>query len=505
MVGEDAKNPPPPPPVVTPTQQAPHTMSTIKLSILKKGEYDIWAMKMEHYLAHTDDLIWEVIQRGNGHIWDAIKSRFGGNDESKKMQKYILKQQFECFSVSNSEGLHKGYDRFQSLLSQLEIHGADPRVDSLCFDDMYNNLRVFESNVKGSTRSKALLDHLLIIKKKDNGKETWKAEEPKSLVTLDGQGVDIDWSCKRKRKRTLLYGLQQFSSSCSKEYEESYAKLKNYMMNKENNLEKIRFIKIDLDDKTDVLTYHKKLLAEAVKEKEELKTRLEKWQNSSKGLNKLLYSHMSVKDKIGLGFREQVKENDLYDETLMSVFDSHSSDIKDAHVYDRFAKDKRMHAVPPPMTGNYILINPYTILRIRIRVNHIPSGPDREIDDSMFTYGPKQSNTSESDAKTSDFDSCVSNSSVETLESVPKPVVIKPKVVSQPKVWSDAPIIEEYESDNEDEYVVKHSKEQEQPSFAFVNTVKHVKYSNAHQIIQASNSLEKNMLKSVNIKVGEFI
>ncbi|GKB04399.1 hypothetical protein Tco_0832542, partial [Tanacetum coccineum] len=57
-------------------------------------------------------------------MWDAIKSRFGGNDESKKMQKYMLKQHFEGFSVSNSEGLHKGYDRFQSLLSQLEIHGA---------------------------------------------------------------------------------------------------------------------------------------------------------------------------------------------------------------------------------------------------------------------------------------------------------------------------------------------------------------------------------------------
>ncbi|GJZ72716.1 hypothetical protein Tco_0636862, partial [Tanacetum coccineum] len=37
-------------------------------------------------------------------MWEAIKSRFGGNDESKKMQKYILK--------------------FQSLQSQLEIHGA---------------------------------------------------------------------------------------------------------------------------------------------------------------------------------------------------------------------------------------------------------------------------------------------------------------------------------------------------------------------------------------------
>ncbi|GJY12561.1 ribonuclease H-like domain-containing protein [Tanacetum coccineum] len=87
------------------------------------------------------------------------------------MQKYILKQQFEGFSVSNSEGLHKGYDKFQSLLSQLEIHGAGvstkdanqkflrslpsvwsqvslimrtkPGVDSLIFYDLYNNLRVF--------------------------------------------------------------------------------------------------------------------------------------------------------------------------------------------------------------------------------------------------------------------------------------------------------------------------------------------------------------------------
>ncbi|GJU42502.1 ribonuclease H-like domain-containing protein [Tanacetum coccineum] len=194
MAGSDDEIPPPPPPQTqtpTPTQQAPHTVSTIKLPILKKGEYDIWAMKMEFYLAHTYYPIWEVIQRGNGYVsistdtngvikmWEAIKSRFGGNDESKKMQKYILKQRFEGFFVSNSEELHKGYDRFQSLLSQLEIHGAGvstkdvnqkflrslpsawsqislimrtkPGVDSLSFDDLYNNHRVFEPDVEGST------------------------------------------------------------------------------------------------------------------------------------------------------------------------------------------------------------------------------------------------------------------------------------------------------------------------------------------------------------------
>ncbi|GJW75768.1 hypothetical protein Tco_0135138 [Tanacetum coccineum] len=249
MAGEDEfhdDNPPPPPLPVTPTQQAPHTLSIIKLPILKKGEYDIWAIKMEHYLGHTDYPIWEIIQKGNGPIqvltntngqikvlppktakeilareserkarttllmaipedhlekfhkmtdvkemWKAIKSRFGGNDESKKMQKYILKQQFESFSVSNSEGLHKGYDRFQSLLSQLEIHGAGvstedanqkflrslpaswsqvslitrtkPGVDTFSFDDLYNNLRVFDYDIKGSTASSSSTHNVAFV------------------------------------------------------------------------------------------------------------------------------------------------------------------------------------------------------------------------------------------------------------------------------------------------------------------------------------------------------
>ncbi|GJT56861.1 hypothetical protein Tco_0991915 [Tanacetum coccineum] len=102
-------------------------------------------------------------------------------------------------------------------------------------------------------------------------------------------------------------------------------------------------------------------------------------------------------------------------------------------------------------------------------------GPDREVDDSMFTYGPKQSKTSESDTQTSNYDSCESNSSTETLESVPEPVIVEPYVVSQPKVCPDAPIIEEYESDSDDEYVIQPSKEQKRPSFAFIDTVKHVK------------------------------
>ncbi|GJR80091.1 putative ribonuclease H-like domain-containing protein [Tanacetum coccineum] len=91
---------------------------------------------------------------------------------------------------------------------------------------------------------------------------------------------------------------------------------------------------------------------------------------------------------------------------------------------------------------------------------------------------------------TPNFNSCKSNSSEETHESMPEPVVNEPKVVSQPKVWSDAPIIEEYESDSDDEHVSVPSKEQETPSFAFINTVKHVK--TPRQTVKEQNTCSKS-------------
>ncbi|GJZ42596.1 ribonuclease H-like domain-containing protein [Tanacetum coccineum] len=310
-------------------------------------------------------------------------------------------------------------------------------------------------------------------KEKDNGRRSGKQEDSKALVTIDGEGIDWTSHSEDKQENYAFMACNSSGSdtevtSCSKECKESYVKLKKLYDEQREQLgdasieiqaytqalkkveaqlvahqqgqlwyeEKIRFMKIDLDDKTDVLTYHKKLLAEAEKEKEDLKAKVEKWHNSSKNLNILLNSQMSARDKAGLGYGDQLNKGVLSyeNEVFQSVFVSRTSDIEDSPVNDRYAEG--MHTVPPPMTGIYI-----------------PSGPDKEIDDSQFTYGPKQSKPSESDARSSDFNSCESNCSEETHESMPVPVDNGPKVVNEPKVWSDAPIIEEYELDSEDEHV----------------------------------------------------
>ncbi|GJR19530.1 putative ribonuclease H-like domain-containing protein [Tanacetum coccineum] len=56
---------------------------------------------------------------------------------------------------------------------------------------------------------------------------------------------------------------------------------------------------------------------------------------------------------------------------------------------------------------------------------------------------------------------------------MPEPAVIEPNVISQPKVWTDAPIIEEYESDSDNDYVPNVPLRQEKPSCA--DNSKHVK------------------------------
>ncbi|GJS20442.1 MAK10-like protein [Tanacetum coccineum] len=114
-------------------------------------------------------------------LWTAIKARFGGNEASKKMQKNLLKQQFETFTIGSREELDSAYERFQHILSMLELYDAtvsledanlkflrslpsvwhvvatmirgQPGLDELEFDDLYNNLKVYELELKGVSNS----------------------------------------------------------------------------------------------------------------------------------------------------------------------------------------------------------------------------------------------------------------------------------------------------------------------------------------------------------------
>nr|GEV29014.1 ribonuclease H-like domain-containing protein [Tanacetum cinerariifolium] len=179
-----------------------------KFPYLKKDEYEVWVMKMKYWIINNDMNIWKVIQNGNNlkrtgrdrdgrviilppttadeHIVVQWKSKarttllqFGGNAESKKMRKSMLKQEFSEFRIGEAEGLHKGYDRMQNILSQVNQLKAKPKdedinlkflralpssrsqvaltlkikggLELLSFDDLHYKLKTLEVDVKGYT------------------------------------------------------------------------------------------------------------------------------------------------------------------------------------------------------------------------------------------------------------------------------------------------------------------------------------------------------------------
>nr|GEV04691.1 hypothetical protein [Tanacetum cinerariifolium] len=255
---------------------------------------------------------------------------------------------------------------------QVHCSITKPGIDTLKFNDLYNNLRVFESDIKGSTGSSSSTQNVAFVSS-DNTSSTNEVNNAYGVSTSSGHNSQKEGSSSytdyliHAEDETNDYALMAFNSSNSSSDTE-------------------------------------KLLAEAEKEKEELKTKLENFQSSSKGLSKLLNSQMSAKDKYGLGYGSHIHDGVLSyeNEVFASVINNRSSDVADSLVNDRFVKVKGMHAILPPMTENYM-----------------PLKSNFGIDESEFTYGPKQSTTSESDAKTSDLDSCDSSSSEETLETVP--------------------------------------------------------------------------------------
>ncbi|GJU09224.1 ribonuclease H-like domain-containing protein [Tanacetum coccineum] len=234
-----------------------------KFPYLKKDEYEVWAMKMEYWITNNDMNIWKVIQNGNilkrtgrdrdgrviilppttadehiavqreskarttllqsipddhvadfhymddaRDIWNAVKARFSGNAESKKMRKSMLKQEFLEFRISESEGLHKGYDMMQKILNQLNKLKDKPDdedinlkflkglpsswlqvaltlkikggLELLSFDDLYYKLKTLEIDIKGySTHSSSQSpSHSAFVSTTSTSKKMSYAESP---------------------------------------------------------------------------------------------------------------------------------------------------------------------------------------------------------------------------------------------------------------------------------------------------------------------------------------
>ncbi|GKB06832.1 hypothetical protein Tco_0835065 [Tanacetum coccineum] len=108
----------------------------------------------------------------------------------------------------------------------------------------------------------------------------------------------------------------------------------------------------------------------------------------------------------------------------------------------------------------------------------------------VFEYDVKGSTASSSSTQDVAFVSSESTSNTNDV-STAYWSILDPEDLNRRKLQFDAKELvgfdkTKYESDSDDEYVIKPSKEQEKPSFAFVNTVKHVK--TPREIVKEQNT-----------------
>ncbi|GJZ51032.1 ribonuclease H-like domain-containing protein [Tanacetum coccineum] len=118
------------------------SVTALRIPMIKKGEYDLWSMKMRQYIAISDHILWDIITNGDQATTDP----------------------------ASSEELDSAYERFQNILSMLELYDAkvsledanlkflrslpsvwhvvatmirgQPGLDELEFDDLKTNLKV---------------------------------------------------------------------------------------------------------------------------------------------------------------------------------------------------------------------------------------------------------------------------------------------------------------------------------------------------------------------------
>ncbi|GJS77417.1 hypothetical protein Tco_0727298 [Tanacetum coccineum] len=353
---------PPPPQTQTPTQQAPHTVSTIKLPILKKGEYDIWAMKMEHYLAHTDYLIWEVIQRGNVLPPTTQEEQFA--DEKERKARTLL-----LMAVPKDH-----LRRFHGMDDAKEIWAAIKTRKVECFNcHNYWALLLREWQVKVQRKVAAGKQiHIMLFK-------------------LSMMNCNLNLVTK---KLTLVCPIRIAVKKLESQLKASHKQQSSLT-------EKLNFQANQIFEKDEKLKKYRRIGMKAVKDKDALQKNFDSWSASSKNLWKLIDCGMSSTVKIGLGYGIKSNAEVLgYEEEIsrgIFAFRETNAGYNDIPLYSRF-KQVEYKGVPHPLSGDYT------------------PREQEDIDDSLYEYGkygpqPQSPSPIESDASSTVSSTCQSNDS----------------------------------------------------------------------------------------------
>ncbi|GJX36767.1 ribonuclease H-like domain-containing protein [Tanacetum coccineum] len=391
------------------------TLSALKLPMLKTGDYDLWSIRMKQYLTHTDYALWEFIMNGDAPA--AIASASAGTEENTSSTNEAVNTAHDVSTASSQGQAPSSTYADDVMFSFFANQSNSPQLDNEDLEQIDTD-DLEEMDLKWQVAMLTMRVKRFLKKTgrnlNFNGKET---------VGFDKTKVEC-YNCHRRGHFARECRAPRNQGNRNGDAPRRNAPVDTSTTNALVVQDGIGY-QIGLEAR---IVVHEE--NEVVYEEDIAFFKYDvQFEDSSKNLTKLINSQISAKDKAGLGYDSQMNES----EVVHSVFHSRESDMDDSPVNDRFKIGEGFHVVPPPYTGNYM-----------------PSKPDLSfagLDD--YVYKTKVSETETSISKTS------------------KDIVKKPKTVRP-----SAPIIEDWDTDSDNDSVFRPKSDHIKPKFTKINFVK---------------------------------
>ncbi|GJR66958.1 ribonuclease H-like domain-containing protein [Tanacetum coccineum] len=187
-------------------------VAAVKLPMLNPGEFELWKMRIEQYFLMTDYALWEVIVNGDSPppkiTVDGVEQTYPPTTvEEKLAQKNELKArglELEILGETISqEDMNLKFLR--SLPSEWKTHTLiwrnKPNLDTLSMNDLYNNLKIYETEVKGSSSSNQNSQNVAFVSSNNSvssnqayGSNSANADNMSNIIYADDlEEMDLKW------------------------------------------------------------------------------------------------------------------------------------------------------------------------------------------------------------------------------------------------------------------------------------------------------------------------
>nr|GEX52584.1 hypothetical protein [Tanacetum cinerariifolium] len=335
-------------------------------------------------------------------LMEAIEKWFGGNKETKKVQKTLLKQQYENFTGSSSESLDQIHDRLQKLISQLEILGeslsqedinlkflrslpTEWRTHTLIWknkinledqslDDLFKNLKIYEAEVKSSSSTSPTTQNIAFMSSQNTDSTNESVSDVTSvsptsikvyvsaLPNVDTLSDAVIYSFFASQSNSPQLDNDDLKQIDADDLEEMDLKWQMAMLTmrarrrghfarecrspKDTRNKETQRRNISVETSTLMHWFHNVMVLEAMigafRQKKNQQTMLH-------GIQLLKFFQ--------LGYDNQVFSHIVFDCDEMFCSKSDVS-MPTSLVYDRYKSGEGYHAVPPPYTGTFMPLKP---------------------------------------------------------------------------------------------------------------------------------------------------